>query len=79
MTKVPQRYGEGHRVLVTGGAGFVGSHLVDALISRGCEVVALDNLVTGWKDNLSHLGANPRFALVEADISEGLPDVPALA
>ncbi|MGH3663251.1 MAG: UDP-glucuronic acid decarboxylase family protein [Micromonosporaceae bacterium] len=79
MASIPQRFGEGHRVLVTGGAGFVGSHLADALIARGCAVVALDNLVTGGKENVDHLRANPRFALVEADVSEGLPDVPALA
>jgi dTDP-glucose 4,6-dehydratase len=70
---VVQRYGEGQRVLVTGGAGFVGSHLVDALIARGAEVVALDNFVTGAKENVAHLADNPRFTLVEADITDGLP------
>lgn len=79
MVKVPERFGEGHRMLVTGGAGFVGSHLVDALIGRGCHVVALDNLCTGWKDNLLHLADHPRFALVEADVAVGLPDDGALA
>ncbi|WFE63046.1 NAD-dependent epimerase/dehydratase family protein [Micromonospora sp. WMMD714] len=78
--KVAQRFGSGHRVLVTGGAGFVPSHLVDALIGRGCTVVALDNFVTGSKDNVAHLAEHPRFTLVEADISEGLPTHhPALA
>ncbi|WP_329016696.1 GDP-mannose 4,6-dehydratase [Micromonospora rifamycinica] len=78
--KVAQRFGSGHRVLVTGGAGFVPSHLVDALIERGCTVVALDNFVTGSKDNVAHLAEHPRFTLVEADISEGLPTHhPALA
>ncbi|MBO4159371.1 MULTISPECIES: NAD-dependent epimerase/dehydratase family protein [Micromonospora] len=78
--KVAQRFGSGHRVLVTGGAGFVPSHLVDALIERGCTVVALDNFVTGSKDNVAHLAEHPRFTLVEADISEGLPSHhPALA
>jgi dTDP-glucose 4,6-dehydratase len=79
MATVPQRFGAGHRVLVTGGAGFVGSHLVYALIGRGCDVVALDSLVTGWKDNVAHLDGNARFTLVEADISEGLPDDGRLA
>ncbi len=79
MVKVPERFGEGHRMLVTGGAGFVGSHLVDALIGRGCHVVAVDNLCTGWKDNLLHLADHPRFALVEADVAVGLPDDGALA
>jgi dTDP-glucose 4,6-dehydratase len=79
MTTVGQRYGHGHRVLVTGGAGFVPSHLVDSLIARGCTVVAVDNFITGAKDNLTHLDSEPRFTLVEADISEGIPDHPALA
>ncbi len=71
--KVAERFGPGHRVLVTGGAGFVPSHLVDALIARGCTVVALDNFVTGSKENVAHLLDRPTFTLVEADISEGLP------
>ncbi|MEH0928512.1 NAD-dependent epimerase/dehydratase family protein [Micromonospora sp. CPCC 205558] len=71
--KVAERFGSGHRVLVTGGAGFVPSHLVDALIARGCTVVALDNFVTGSKENVAHLLDRPTFTLVEADISEGLP------
>ncbi|HEY8532401.1 MAG TPA: UDP-glucuronic acid decarboxylase family protein [Micromonospora sp.] len=76
---VRQRFGEGHRVLVTGGAGFVPSHVVDALIARGCAVVAVDNFVTGTKENVAHLLDHPRFTLVEADVSEGLPaDHPAL-
>jgi dTDP-glucose 4,6-dehydratase len=75
---VAQRFGSGHRVLVTGGAGFVGSHLVDALIARGITVVAVDNFVTGGKDNVAHLAAEPRFTLVEADVSEPLPAHPAL-
>ncbi|MFC5925710.1 NAD-dependent epimerase/dehydratase family protein [Micromonospora vulcania] len=71
--KVAERFGSGHRILVTGGAGFVPSHLVDALIARGCTVVALDNFVTGSKENVAHLLELPTFTLVEADISEGLP------
>jgi dTDP-glucose 4,6-dehydratase len=77
---VRQRFGQGHRILVTGGAGFVPSHLVDALVTRGCTVVAVDNFITGSKDNLAHLVDHPRFALVEADVSDGLPDHhPAIA
>ncbi|MGW0213323.1 NAD-dependent epimerase/dehydratase family protein [Micromonospora chokoriensis] len=71
--KVVERFGSGHRVLVTGGAGFVPSHLVDVLIARGCTVVALDNFVTGSKDNVAHLLDQPTFTLVEADLSDGLP------
>ena len=73
---VQQRYGVGHRVLVSGGAGFVPSHVVDALLARGCEVVAVDNFVTGSKDNVAHLADEPRFMLVEADVSDGLPELP---
>jgi len=73
---VVQRYGEGHRILVSGGAGFVPSHLVDALLARGCEVVAIDNFVTGSKNNLGHLAGEKRFTLVEADLCDGLPPLP---
>src|SRR3954451_4282089 len=73
---ITQRFGVGHRLLVTGGAGFVPSHVVDALIARGCEVVAVDNFVTGAKDNVAHLAGEPRFTLVEADLTEGLPALP---
>jgi dTDP-glucose 4,6-dehydratase len=73
---VTQRYGEGHRILVSGGAGFVPSHLVDRLLERGCEVVAVDNFVTGSKENVAHLRHEPRFTLVEADLCVGLPPLP---
>jgi dTDP-glucose 4,6-dehydratase len=73
---VTQRYGEGHRILVSGGAGFVPSHVVDALLARGCEVVAIDNFITGSKDNVAHLADEPRFTLVEADLGNGLPPLP---
>jgi dTDP-glucose 4,6-dehydratase len=59
--------------VVTGGTGFVGSHLVDALLARGAEVVAVDNYVTGSPANVAHLADEPRFTLVEADVSEELP------
>ncbi|KXK62554.1 epimerase [Micromonospora rosaria] len=78
--KVAPRFGSGHRVLVTGGAGFVPSHLVDVLVERGCTVVVLDNFVTGSKENVAHLADRPTFTLVEADVSDGLPSHhPALA
>ena len=73
---VTQRYGDGHRILISGGAGFVPSHVVDALIARGCEVVAVDNFVTGSRDNVAHLASEPRFTLVEADLINGLPPLP---
>ena len=56
------------RVLVTGAAGFLGSHLTDALLAQGAEVVGIDNLSTGSLDNLSHLRNESRFTLTEADI-----------
>ena len=49
------------RVLITGGAGFVGSHLADALLAAGHEVTAFDNLSTGSIDNIEHLKTHPRF------------------
>jgi dTDP-glucose 4,6-dehydratase len=57
------------RVVVTGGAGFLGSHLTDALLARGDEVVAIDNLVTGSPRNIEHLFGHPRFTFVEHDVS----------
>lgn len=57
------------RILVTGGAGFLGSHLCDALLGEGHSVVCLDNLLTGRKANLVHLSDEPRFEFVEADVS----------
>jgi UDP-glucose 4-epimerase len=58
----------GVRYLVTGGAGFIGSHLAEALVGRGCDVVALDNLATGSKRNLEALENDPRFSLVVGSI-----------
>ncbi len=57
-----------NRVLVTGGAGFLGSHLCDKLIARGDEVICLDNFFTGSKANVAHLLDNPRFEIVRHDI-----------
>ena len=57
------------RVLVTGAAGFLGSHLTDALLSEGHEVVGVDNLSTGSTENLAHLDREPRFEYVKRDIT----------
>jgi UDP-glucuronate decarboxylase len=56
------------RILVTGGAGFLGSHLCDRLIAQGHEVICLDNLFTGSKANIAHLLANPAFEFVRHDV-----------
>lgn len=57
------------RVLVTGGAGFLGSHLCDRLLAEGHTVVAMDNLITGNTDNIAHLAGNPRFSFVKHDVT----------
>jgi UDP-glucuronate decarboxylase len=57
------------RILVTGGAGFLGSHLCDRLIERGDEVIAVDNFFTGSKTNVEHLLANPKFELIRHDVT----------
>ncbi len=56
------------RVMVTGGAGFLGSHLIDRLIADGAEVLCVDNLFTGSKTNIEHLLQNPRFEFMRHDI-----------
>jgi UDP-glucuronate decarboxylase len=58
------------RVLVTGGAGFIGSHLIERLLERGNDVVCLDNFFTGSKQNIVHLIDNPYFELIRHDIVE---------
>jgi UDP-glucuronate decarboxylase len=57
------------RIVITGGAGMIGSHLVDALLDDGHEIVAVDNFLTGRRQNLAHLAPSSRFQIVEADIS----------
>ena len=58
--------------VVTGGAGFLGSHLTDLLLARGHQVVAIDNLVTGSIENIVHLGGNPNFKFIKQDVTEFL-------
>src|SRR5689334_7891937 len=56
--------------VVTGAAGFLGSHLTDLLLSRGHKVIGIDNFVTGTVDNISHLGGNPNFKFIQQDVTE---------
>jgi UDP-glucuronate decarboxylase len=64
-----RRYSIRKRVMVTGGAGFLGSHLIDRLLDAGHEVLCVDNLFTGTRDNLSHLHGNPHFEFLRHDIT----------
>ncbi|WP_375248858.1 UDP-glucuronic acid decarboxylase family protein [Sphingomonas sp.] len=61
-------YNRSRRVAVAGGAGFLGSHLIDRLIDRGDEVVCIDNLFTGDKANIAHLRNHPRFEFIRHDV-----------
>jgi dTDP-glucose 4,6-dehydratase len=58
------------RAVITGGTGFLGSHLCDRLIAEGWEVLALDNLITSGESNVSHLAKNPRFRVERGDVTE---------
>jgi len=64
-----RNYEPNKRVLVTGGAGFLGSHLIDRLLSQGHEVICADNLFTGSKRNLEHLHLHPRFEFIRHDVT----------
>ena len=58
------------RLLITGGAGFLGSHLADHFLARGDSVVVFDNLITGRMENVSHLFENPRFTFIKQDVTD---------
>lgn len=62
------------KIIVTGGAGFLGSHLSEKLIEDGQEVICIDNLLTGSEDNIAHLKNNPNFKFINADVTAKLPD-----
>ena len=63
------RYAEQKHILVTGGAGFLGSHLIERMLARGDDVVCVDNLFTGSKRNIEHLLAHPRFEFIRHDVT----------
>ena len=67
------------RILLAGGAGFIGSHLADALLARQDEVVVIDNFATGRRENIRHLDKHPNFRLIEHDITCPWPSHPALS
>lgn len=64
-----KKYHFNKRVLVTGGAGFLGSHLCEALLKRGCDVVCADNFFTGRRGKIAHLLGNPSFEVLRHDIT----------
>jgi UDP-glucuronate decarboxylase len=66
------------RALVSGGAGFIGSHLCERLLGRGDEVVCVDNLITGQADNVAHLRGNSRFTFLPADVIQPLSVTPGV-
>lgn len=66
---MPRVYDSRKRILVTGGAGFLGSHLIDRLLERGHEVLCVDNLFTGTKRNIDHLHPHPRFEFIRHDVT----------
>jgi UDP-glucuronate decarboxylase len=68
MTRIASSLSE-NRALVTGGSGFLGSHLCDRLLGRGQDVLCVDNLFTGQKRNVAHLHANPKFEFLRHDVT----------
>ena len=64
-----KNYHSNKRILVTGGAGFLGSHLCEALLQQNCDVVCADNFFTGRRGNVAHLLDNPRFEILRHDIT----------
>ena len=62
------------KVVITGGAGFLGSHLCDKLIERGDQIICIDNLLTGSLGNIAHLQDNPNFQFVQTDAVEAFPE-----
>lgn len=70
MPKSPKPVSLKPTSVVTGAAGFLGSHLTDLLLARGHKVIGIDNFVTGTVDNIAHLGGNPDFKFIQQDVTE---------
>jgi dTDP-glucose 4,6-dehydratase len=70
MTPKSKTHGPQPTSVVTGAAGFLGSHLTDLLLARGHKVIGLDNFITGSVDNIAHLGGNRNFKFIEQDVTE---------
>jgi len=66
---MPRLYDSRKRIIVTGGAGFLGSHLIDRLLDQGHEILCVDNLFTGTKRNIDHLHDHPRFEFIRHDVT----------
>jgi dTDP-glucose 4,6-dehydratase len=66
------------RVLISGGAGFLGSHLTDLLLAQGHEVIGVDNFITGRQENIAHLASRPRYSFIRHDVTEKLDVVGSL-
>ena len=66
---MPRLYDSRKRILITGGAGFLGSHLIDRLLAQGHEVLCVDNFFTGTRRNIDHLHAHARFELIRHDVT----------
>ncbi len=74
MTPVPStKSSRPLRILITGAAGFLGSHLADALLAQGHDITGIDSFITGSRDNVAHLRGNPHFRIIERDLAAGLP------
>jgi UDP-glucuronate decarboxylase len=69
MPAARRNYSTRRRVLVTGGAGFIGSHLCERLLDAGCDVLCVDNFFTGTKDNIAHLMGKPHFEVMRHDVT----------
>src|SRR5881296_2533788 len=69
---LPHARGSLMRTLITGGGGFIGSHLCERFLAEGHEVIAVDNFITGRPENVQHLRGDARFTLVKHDVSQPL-------